>query len=221
MFLPDEYIPPKPLPLPFYSSPIDVEPIQYNVMKTLQQVGFNKDELIKELTSNGQNMAKVFYFMLIRLIDYTALPWHQANSGNTFLEPDQDETQLWTYDSLDSGIDFDNENCLSLAEKIDWDIGNKLEIDFKKTETITISGHSLAEIMYEMQEALVEFYYYYFHPDDQTLLATKDHETFIIINAELKEESTVSLKVNLFSGSDDDFDELIEKIREIVQDSLA
>ena len=87
--LPTLYKVPTPLPLPFIDGPIDIESVDPTLYQILQSIGYKSESDIKlELTKPGQQMAKVFYSMFIRLVSLHSLPW--ADSGNSISQVPDD-----------------------------------------------------------------------------------------------------------------------------------
>ena len=220
MYLPDDYILPAPLPLLHYYNPIDVSSIQPNVLSVLQDIGYSsRDELIHDLETGGQYMAKIFYFMLIRLIDYTALPWHQA-SCSTCLFDDPDESPaggISKYESLNSGILLDSNTCFSLAQKQDWTVGDLLPTSSIKEVIMKIENYYLTDIMYALQVHLLENEYSFFFIDDETLIAMKDQKIYVTIKAETLEFFNFNLHVTLQVGQEEDFQELENCLNELIE----
>ena len=75
LFLPQEYIPPSPLPLLSIDEPIPQSMINQDVVSQLEKIGFrNHHELMRMLMSRESNMAKVFYRMLFQRPDFSEIP---------------------------------------------------------------------------------------------------------------------------------------------------
>jgi serine/threonine protein kinase len=68
--LPEDYVVPTPLPLPRMHDPIQLTDAETPTLGVLQQIAFpDLDELRAQLTSDGPNMAKVFFAMLTQSAD--------------------------------------------------------------------------------------------------------------------------------------------------------
>lgn len=84
MFLPENYIPPTPVPLPSLSEPVDTSKIDPNFFELMKHLGFqNNEELIAELTSLSPSMSKVFYEMMLEKKQKDHYEWpHESTPTN-------------------------------------------------------------------------------------------------------------------------------------------
>ena len=88
--LPQNYVIPTPLPLPYMKEPIDVESLDPKIFPVLIHLGYsNKEEIIEELSSDSHNMAKVFCYILTSSFSFENLNWSGQNHPLNRLSSDE------------------------------------------------------------------------------------------------------------------------------------
>jgi BR serine/threonine kinase len=210
--LPPGYILPTPLPLPSLHAPIDVAAIQPQLLVVLRQIGYQSDEELKEeLMSEGPAMAKVFHFMLTRVVDRSFLPWHEkppveAVDGELDSVPDNDE--LLPLSAFES--------CYSLAKKADWSIGDAAQIVYEQEETIGHIKITMVGLMFTLQCVMNDLTFDWFHPDDVTVIVRTRNGEDVTCSGEMTEHDEILLHVRMMKGSAASFRAIMTRIRQVV-----
>ena len=220
LFLPEDYILPHPLPLPFFPNPIDPSTIDPNAFDLLLQIGYSdENELSEEFMKEGTTMAKVFYTMLSSPSSIEELPWQSLQSSNISIMNNENEQNI-NNNNINFMINLDGEpapafvytspfsrpnqtiydspspEVYSLAVKSEWNIGqesNALQTDVIQP-CINIEL-PLEELAKRMQIVLSSMGLEWFHPDDFTIYGHHPDGFYITINIDY--QSDVSLKMNL------------------------
>ena len=190
--LPDEYILPQPLPIPFYQNPIPIDQIATSTLLTLEQIGFSsKEELEQQLQSPGSNMAKVLYHMLISQESVEALPWAYQDESPSVdpvdgiaLQSPQAFGQL-AVDSFGrrhrSPFEASSPEIFSLAERAKW--GNYAQEEYPNEVVQPFVDIQLPPevLLGHMQSLLPSLGFQWFHPDDQTIISRRPVDGAILI----------------------------------------
>jgi hypothetical protein len=155
-------------------------------------------------------MAKVFHFMLTRVLDRNFLPWREP------LTQEMSASEIETGSELMTLPMSTFESCYSLARKADWSIGDSLQIVYEQEETIEHLKMSLTDLMFSLQCIMNDLHYDWFHPDDITLIIrTPDADDFTC-EAEMTTDALLSLHVRMTKGSQQAFGFIISRIKDVV-----
>lgn len=192
--LPEDYVLPKPLPIPSYSQPIPPEELDRNSIITLSQMGFSSQEEIEaQLLSPGSSMAKVLYYMLITQGSLDALPWQYTDSMDQIIPLEGFEIQspqVFGAGSLDSygrrhqnSYDVSSPEHFSLATRAQWgNISTNTDYPHEVIQPFVDIQLPAELILGHMQSLLSNLCFKWFHPDDMTIVARRleDRATIIV-----------------------------------------
>lgn len=206
--LPDDYILPQPLPIPFYENPIPLEEIASSTLLTLTQMGFSsKEELESQLQSPGSNMAKVLYHMLISQESVEALPW-QYPDASTSIDPVEgfviQSPQAFGQLSVDSLgrrhrslFDVSSPENFSLIERAKWGNYSYREYPNEVVQPFVDIQLPPEVLLGHMQSLLTSLLYQWFHPDDQTIIARRlEDRSTIVITIEFGQNNWITMNLN-------------------------
>lgn len=219
LHLPQGYIVPVPLPLPHIDEPIDPDEIQPQLLKVLKQIGYkNDEELVEDLKSKGQTMAKVFHYMLTRQTDRSQLPWEKARHYDIEADMGKEEMLPEIPDAAEQNLDIRirqsdmSPGVYSLAKKADWAIGDSIMVNYDQENVIESIHMTSAQLMSVLQQIMNELKYEWFHPDDLSLLARTPQCTYFEFTCIYSEIDIINLSIRMNLGTPDLLQELMAKI---------
>ena len=234
MYSPDNYVFPKPIPLPFLPDPIDLSTVDPNVYKILTQLGYSsEDEVKSELSAPTHNMAKVFYSMLMNQVSLRSLPWdmlHDESQGH-ILSQDQflvsPQTSFGAVGMVQTGDPFrrlpkvpmiSSPEIYSYAEKTDgWGTSDfsTLETDTSDEEQDFTLEMKMEQFMVIAQKIMTNFGYVYFHPDDVQLICKKyEPETYIMFNGLCTTDTQIEINMSRKYGTSLEFSDIVAALTE-------
>lgn len=211
--LPESYILPCPLPIPFLPDPIDLTEVDPKVLAVLQQIGFTNDEELQiELGTEGHSMAKVFYYMLTTNITLDSLPWTDNQiQADISAQPDAFlmSPQGVAYESGTQSSDpfhrrrrksslASSPDVYSLAERAQWASVPTQEYTSDIVQPCVDINMHLDILMMNMQLMLYSLNFEWFHQDDYTLIARRAEDMMYIIVKVAHESATETLQMNLY-----------------------
>ena len=82
LLLPKSYIFPSPIFTPLNLEPININLLNNNIKETLNNIGFNDEDLLNELSSSNLNIAKSFCYLISYNNCFNCLPWNENNNIN-------------------------------------------------------------------------------------------------------------------------------------------
>jgi BR serine/threonine kinase len=211
--LPDGYILPAPLAPPQIQAAIDPSTIQPQLLKVLQQIGYDSDEeLFGDLNREEPTMAKVFHYMLTRTVDRASLPWtsaHHFGDGGRSVP----EIVNPAPDDLIAAVNVStSESCFSLIHKVDWAIGDVVLIAYEQEHVIDDIPTSSSYLFMTLQCILSDMHCDWFHPDDLKLLARTQACEYLVFDAEYVDYDVMRLYVRMEKGPEDAFMAIIQRI---------
>ena len=220
------YILPSPIPLISDSHSIDPSQISPEIIRLLEQIGFNnEEELFQELQSTTNTMAKVFVSMLTPKIDLEQLPW-DASCGATVhpgLSPLNSSSfmvstknKVFNFD-LDGNITLNSDNTkkdqfekpnslstvemsYSIAHRPSWVVdGTDSDLSSQNIVTLTFDNVPIWDLMCRAEESAGDLGFQWFHPDPVTMY-------FRSHNADFYATLNATFKNNQESGSEDNYE---------------
>ena len=209
LYLPESYILPKPLPIPFISDPIDLNLIPSNFFEILRGIGYSSDEdIINELNSNNHSMSKVFFYLMSHNIAVQTLDWPSGNIDELpqdiyFLTPEINNSIF----SLKP--DISSPETYSFAIKSKWKFN--LNTQFKTEPFIFPNlNYNLISITNFLQKNLNFLGYEWLYPDQSRLIVRSlNLNQYFILFFQEKDENTVFLKFLPISIKNSDYNEII------------
>ena len=204
--VPDEYVLPSPLPFLCLEDPVDVSSEVDSYLTALVQVGFkDKPELVTALSSQGTNMAKVFFTMLSQPLDPSKIAWQGTRNDDS------------EHPFLNS-LDLDGPN----SDPYVSDIDSPHERRSSQGSTVTILKQeqhirniklSMMSLMTMLQTFLTSHEDLWYHPDDRTLIV-KDTTAcvYMILNGDYSSPDTLTLIVQMYTGTNDQFESFFQEL---------
>ncbi|EAX95867.1 CAMK family protein kinase [Trichomonas vaginalis G3] len=208
--LPEDYILPKPLPIPFYSDPILREELDHNAIITLTQMGYSSQEEIEsQLQTQGSSMAKVLYFMLITQGSIDSLPWQFTENQDMMMPMDNsgmemESNQVFGAGSLDSygrrrqnTYDVSSPEVYSLATRAQWGNFPNKEYPQEVVQPFVDIQLPAEVILAHMQQLLSNLCFKWFHPDDMTIIARRlEDRATIVVTLEYTAEEWITMNLS-------------------------
>ena len=237
MYVPEDYIFPTPIPLPYIPDPINLSDVNVNVYKVLIQLGYNNEDDIKaELTAKTHTMAKVFYTMLMNTVSLKTLPWSSLHGVPTGSEIDQEAFIVTPHTSFGTPsfqttdpfrripkMSIASPEAYSLADRtVGW---TNEEVGLQTLSTAEEQDFRLdmgvEEFMTIVEHVMKQCGYDYFHPNDVQIIAKKENpETYILINAICSSETDIDVNMSRIMGTESDFAQIIDIISEELSKTL-
>ena len=191
--MPGCYVIPTPIKLNNLTNVIDPKTIPEPVFLTLSRIGIEREEAEKALLSEESNQVKTFVDMAIQGIHMEDLPWENAikelanrqgiaGFGEEVVTVEGLPKASYTY-SL-------SEVPQSLAKHASW-LPPAPQYSFQDSDVFGPSSHTLVEVMAQLQEALLKSGFVFFHPNDMTILARYDDESFMRFDTEITEPGVI------------------------------
>ena len=239
MSIPEDYVFPKPLPIPKNNTIIDINSIDSSLLNVFKLIGYNNDEeIISDLKSDGFNLAKSFYNLIIEKMSFNQLPWpeddnesYQTNfdqQRNNFMftsESEQPVSSLFTVQINDpyyrkKSLMTSSYNIYSLAEPAGWVYDVPEDLDQYTTSTISQIYLQLEVISEGIQQTLNQEGFCWFYPNEFLLLAKRSHDDLnIIIRIDYDDFETYSVGIHQIHGDSSQFhlfvNNLITKFNEL------
>ena len=241
-FLPPEYPLPTPLPLSSLKEPIDASMVDQTVLLILKAIGYaSEEEIMKELQTDHQTMAKVFYKMAIKKMTLGLPEWPMSDSESDFttipivsgddpflMSPieistagnlDQTNDPFRRRKSVVSSIDF---SIHSLAHPVGWSESDLVPpdrfIDDQLYTSIPISFPALVTLLVKLFSKLeVEWLY----PDELTMLCRKSDKTlYMTIKIGYETTETICMQILLNRGQGQEFGIILQHIKATINDAI-
>ncbi|KAH0791009.1 CAMK family protein kinase [Histomonas meleagridis] len=199
--IPESYIFPTPLPLPYLQDPIDVSNADPLVISMLQQIGYSDvNELYVDLTKHGHSMAKVFYNMLTSNVTVESIPWHRDDEINLL-----DETFMISPASFNTSVvgqqqspDVQSlENGFSLTKPVGWANVQTKDFLFDVVQPFIDINLPLEVVLAKIQRMLNNEGFEFFHYDDMNIISRRSAD-FMYLAFKVKRESVEMLQVDLY-----------------------
>ena len=231
--LPVDYVIPKPLPIPSFLNPVNVEAIPEEVRDILHKIGYIDDnELNADLTSPQHSMAKVFFYMLTARVAIDELDWSQSVGGANPMGQASEEP-LFMYPSLSSfseGIDpFHRMNgsmlgnsyeAASLAFRPEWAMPDTEAMEVMQQFDI-VTHVNLVQTMRACQIVVSQLEMQWFHPDDFMVIARhQDMGIYVVFQClnvrDLPMDTETRLQIQLCRGTIESFNVVCHKTEEVI-----
>jgi hypothetical protein len=204
--LPAPYVLPTPIPVAALSEPLQVREDELNdEMKLLfTRIGINADELATELRATGGNLVKLFVVLLTQKLEIGELPWDQAITRlpvpidsiihNPVLFDDaplfeRDTAAVWKVRgrkidrSRRQSSDCGPFGPFSTPHLVEWFTFDHRPYQFDRRFECAPANLSLEELMWRLQDVLLQNMFCFFHPDDHQLLGKDERNGFVRITA--------------------------------------
>lgn len=203
-----EYECPVPQPLPRDLPKYDINTLSDTAIDVLKQLGLTESEIEEEVTSDDNTPVKMFCYMLESRISFDSIDWESRVLPDVplMISP----TTSFSF-SLESSALSLSQNKYSLAEKAIIGLDNISEIYLNEKDIETKANDE--KVMGVLQTFLTRHGFLWVFPND-FLLLTRGHEIDIIIKFISGEKSNNSVHICLFSGNDNEFDDLCENIED-------
>lgn len=233
--IPESYIFPKPLPLPYINEPIQPSAIDPTVGSILMTIGEeDEQELLNELMSESHSMVKVFYYMLTTTNSYVNLPWN-ISAGAVSEESVAALNDVFIVSPPESQIGFSMHNndvfhrhrasfetstpdYFSYSEKVSWpQIVAQGECNYEVMQPCIGITIPLETLLMNMQMMLFSNDFLWFHPNDVTIIS-KHKEIDMFIEVKIQKESESTLDMNLYFTQVDQtvMQTILEQVRCII-----
>lgn len=217
-FISPIFVFPSPLPFSQYSDSINIESISSNILKTLQQIGYDDpNDLSQELSSSGFKMSKVFLHLLSSNLNLEELPWNKANFGpleSKIIEEGQFEVQN---NSLSLKIEQKSNSIKSYPQE------NKSDVEEASFSVIIkemiIEAHSLNIwiILSYIEEFLSKNSFQWFYSDILTFVARSiDSTVYFSIRLNFQTPEDTSISFCLHKGDESIFDRIPIDFQKII-----
>ena len=193
--LPRFYVIPSPIVLNNLTSAVDPSTIPESVFLILSRIGLSEEEAKESLLEEGNNQVKTFVHMVLQESNLKDLPWENAvkelanrQSLRVFGEG------VVTVEDLPQGSSTISYSDIpeSLAIHVPW-LPAAPSLTYEETETFGPFTMPLVSLMCEIQRILIQSRFIFFHPNDMTILARFDEETFLRLDAEYSDDETVQI----------------------------
>lgn len=192
--LPCDYIVPKPLPLPAFGQPIDLNEVPPDIVDIIHKVGYtNDEELANDFSQPGHSMAKVFYYMLTSRVALDQIDWTQS-VGNDEPVDENEETYMMAPFNQAFGVGGNDpfhrhqndigqslELGMSIANRPDWVVQETEAVEFMQTHDIICQGMDVALTMDSIQILCRNMDMQWFHPDDFMIVARREKQELYIV----------------------------------------
>jgi hypothetical protein len=218
--LPRFYHCPTPLPLPREVAPIDPATVEPEVIETFHQLGYDSnEELFEDLSSESISMAKIFYLILSNRISLDHLPWTvDADAVAEFEAPifcKGAPTQEAVRVASVGGSFSASGTGMSLIERVEFNEDMpRVMCDY--TEDIEVAV-SLEQLVVAIQDWFAKSGIAWFYPHAWRLMARVEREDHIDLILDIvREFDELKLRVGLAYGGVQEFQELVEEIRDVV-----
>lgn len=242
LFLPKNYIIPKPIPLPYLPDPVDVETIDKKLFTVMVHLGFqDEDEIRSELQSNKHNMAKVFAHILTTGFSLESLPWDNQQVSKESKDSDdsnnekenEEEISQFIVDSSEPARAFTlhandpfyrkphsmslgSPDIFSLVEKAPW-VTDQEEIEFEGDSEINDIVIPIPILFEALQQQLTANQYKYFYPNEVTIFTKcPDSNMVVVVQATYQTKEAVTLHMRQIHGSVLLFSNFIQMIKGVV-----
>jgi BR serine/threonine kinase len=216
--LPRNYKLPVPLPFATFTEPIDIASVPAEVLQVLTQIGFrDRKDLVGQLLSRENPMAKVFVGLLMGSTDLEQLPWESAESGPcdplvpTDLSPESGESEPIT-----PCIGFPRKDREGIPQSPSlgscsfdalplWLDGPTSPSQILATETFDTTGMTIWSVMSSIQTGLAKLPYLWFHPHSQLFyIRSIDANAYYSVSAAFRTATDITINITAHRG---DFDE--------------
>ena len=223
--LPQEYVIPRPLPIPLMQGPIDPATVAADVLDVLHKIGYTDDEeLTRDLVSEQQTMAKVFFHMLTARVGIDELDWSRAVGGSSFGQASDAPLAAFTVDGVDpfqrhigSMPGSSYEAAASLAFRPEWAMPESEPMQVVQTFNVA-ARMGVVQTMTAVQLALAQLEMQWFHPDDFTVIAR--HEAMGVYAVCqcvcAPDESESAIQIQLCHGTPESFSVLCQTTEELI-----
>ncbi|EAY03778.1 CAMK family protein kinase [Trichomonas vaginalis G3] len=241
MYVPESYVFPVPIPLPYIPAPIDISTVDESIYRVLLNLGYSSiDDIKTDLTANSHNMAKVFYTKLMNCVSLRTLPWvdlHNSNLGK-IVDPEcfiiQPQETSFPLDAAHTNDPYKRHQHICVASSspdlfslVDRTIFVPIEEVSHLTESPAEEQEFTLEIPLESfmdvaQKVLRMYGYDFFHPNDVHLIGRKDHpEVYILFDALCFSENQIDVKLSRYMGDESEFESIISALTSDLQDLLG
>ena len=223
--LPQDYSIPKPLPIPSMQGPIDPTTVEGEVLDVLHKIGYtNDDELLRDLVSPQQSMAKVFFHMLTSRVAIDELDWTRAVGGSSFEQTSDDLVAAFTVDGTDpfqrhigSMPGSSYEAATSLAFRPEWAMPASEPMEVMQAFDVC-ARMGLVQTMTAVQLAMSQLEMQWFHPDDFTVIARHEAMGIYVVcqcSCSPGDESTM-MQMQLCHGTIESFTVLCHRTEDLI-----
>jgi BR serine/threonine kinase len=207
------YVLPSPLPFAPFTEPLNVANIPAEVLEILKQIGFrDRRDLIGQLESRENPIAKVFVALLMGTTDLEQLPWTCAQSGASTIAPIDFSIPIQPADlpgRESEGLIAEHAglpespslgSCSFDAVPL-WFDGPILPSQVLATVTIEIRGRPLWAVMTAIQNGLGRLSYLWFHPDPRLIcIRSTDATAYYSVSATLQAPMEAALTLIAHKG---------------------
>ena len=191
--MPGNYVIPTPIKLNNLTKPIDPESIPETVFLTLSRIGIEEEEAKKALLSDESNQVKEFVDMAMQGIHMEDLPWENAVKDLPSRQGFEGfGEEVVTVEGLPKpSFTFSLSDVpQSLVTRPSW-LPPVPQYNFQDSDVFGPSSRPLVEVMAQLQEALLKAGLVFLHPNDMTLLAKYDDESYMRLDAEISEPGVI------------------------------
>jgi len=226
--LPEDYIIPKPLPLPYVGDPIDPESVEKTVLISLRHLGYKTDDdIYQELSSPANTMAKLFNCMLTSKINIESLPWAELSNEQEFIEKISQEAFLMDPKPTVSSFSLQGRDnffrrpkvpsagspdYFSLAQKVSWADEASVE-EFQSEHVFDFVTGKLEYVITQLQKRFKADGVLFFYPNDLTLIThVPNDNSYSIIFFEYAESSEIKIILRQIQGTITGFQYMIMMI---------
>ena len=221
--LPRFYILPTPIPFSNLFEPISPNDVPKSIKDVLKQIGIEDNELETSLSESNTNPVKIFVLMMTQRLLLEELPWEKA-INEIISDPQIDENLLSfnhgiiCHDCLTNNEPLNDNSFIggySVVSRASW-FSNEPTTHFDRVERFEYSTEPLSDIIFELQQILINNNFIFFHPDDLQLIGKENDNNFVRIVCEIHDSNQISLTLSMRGDVDYLFSILYPSISKIL-----
>jgi hypothetical protein len=203
------------------TAPVDPSEIATDVLEELRKLGYtDAAELAADLASENHTMAKVFYFMLTRRMDFDRIDWSQAvAAGDDRTIMFQDSPTSFAITGSDpfhrqAGVGSDTQSLvLSYASRPDWADVPEDRPTLEKPREFLCRGRAVIDVLRIVQALVRQLGVVWCHPDDLTILARNEAAGLdVVFQVWQTTEGDVAVAVHKYAGGADAFEAICSAV---------
>jgi hypothetical protein len=203
------------LPFASFTEPIDIANVPEEVLHILTQIGFrDRNDLIEQLLSRENPMAKIFVGLLMKTTDLDQLPWDTAQSGPMAPIMPMEASMPSREDTLSESSGFPNESQIPESPSLGscsfdalplWDDRATSPLQILATQTFETTGITMWSVMTTIQYGLAKLPYLWFHPNSRLLYVRSiEANSYYSVAASFRTQADVTVTVYAHKGDNDD-----------------
>jgi BR serine/threonine kinase len=226
---------PSPIPFSRYSMPISPDTLTEDVVQVLRQIGYEEEELHRDLQLGTVSMAKVFVAMLTAQLDLDELPWEEngADASDSLLVMSSFMASPFPVDATPDPRDpfrrrvraeqNVSPTVSSVALRPDWCLEAPTTIgEWALEDRMQLLNVTIWDAMFRAQQAVDDCGLQFFHPDPITLYVRKnDRKFYLSVKATFANEAEIAVTLRMHKGAAEQFEDFRDRLWQLFKEQMG